>query len=55
MAQLAEQTEALGDDVVLVDRLEVLLARMDEGLLVEIGVRAERDTTMGEWLEGGAG
>ena len=29
-AQLAEQPEALGDDVVLVDRLEVLLARRDE-------------------------
>ena len=27
VAQLAEQAEALGDDVVLVDRLQVLLAR----------------------------
>src|SRR3954447_5193705 len=37
VAQLAEHAEALGDDVVLVDRLEVLLARRDERLVLERG------------------
>ena len=36
-AQLGEQAVALGDDVVLVDRLEVLLARRDEARAVELG------------------
>src|SRR3954469_12235633 len=35
-AQLAEQPEALGDDVVLVDRLEVLLARGDERVVAQV-------------------
>ena len=35
-AQLAEQAVALGDDVVLVDRLEVLLARGDEAVAVQL-------------------
>ena len=37
MAQLAEQPEAVGDDVVLVDRLEVLLAGGDERVVAELG------------------
>src|SRR4051795_8965125 len=36
VAELAEQPEALGDDVVLVDRLEVLLARRDERSVAEL-------------------
>ena len=41
LAQLGEQAVALGDDVVLVDRLEVLLARRDEARAVELaGTRA---------------
>src|SRR4051794_18284119 len=38
VAELAEQPEALGDDVVLVDRLEVLLARGDERRVLERAV-----------------
>src|SRR4051812_8538899 len=38
VAELAEQPEALGDDVVLVDRLEVLLARRDERRVLERAV-----------------
>ena len=41
-AQLAEQPEALGDDVVLVDRLEVLLARRDEGVVAQVAEALER-------------
>ena len=37
MAQLAEQAVAVGDDVVLVDRLEVLLARGDERVVAQLG------------------
>ena len=37
-AQVADQPVALGDDVVLVDRLEVLLARHHEGVVVDIVV-----------------
>ena len=40
VAQLAEQAEALGDDVVLVDRLEVLLAGRDEAVVGELGKRS---------------
>src|SRR3954468_17167831 len=41
VAQLAEHAEALGDDVVLVDRLEVLLAGRDERLVLERGERGD--------------
>ena len=41
-AQLAEQPEALGDDVVLVDRLEVLLARGDERVVGQLREAARR-------------
>ena len=41
-AQLAEQPEALGDDVVLVDRLEVLLAGGDECCVGEARRSARR-------------
>ena len=46
VAHLAEQPEALGHDVVLVDRLEVLLARGDEVSSAELGepVDARRAT-----------
>ena len=37
VAQLAQQPEAVGDDVVLVDRLEVLLARRDERVVAQLG------------------
>ena len=40
-AQLAEQPEALGDDVVLVDRLEVLLAGRDEVVVAEVVQRVD--------------
>ena len=36
-AQLRQQAMALGDDVVLVDRLEVLLARRDEARAIQLG------------------
>jgi len=36
VAQLAEQAEALGDDVVLVDRFEVLVARAHEMRVAEL-------------------
>src|SRR3954469_13532019 len=41
VAQLAEHAEALGDDVVLVNRLEVLLARRHERLVLERRVLAD--------------
>ena len=41
-AQLAEQAVAFGEDVVLVDRLEVLLASGDEAPAVELRERAQR-------------
>ena len=41
-AQLAEQPEALGDDVVLVDRLEVLLARRDERVVAQAAEALDR-------------
>src|SRR3954447_24667100 len=37
-AQLAEQPEALGDDVVLVERLEVLLSRRHERVVAQAAV-----------------
>ena len=41
LTQLAEQTVALGEDVVLMDRLEVLLARRDEAGAVQAGHPSE--------------
>ena len=41
-AQLAEQPEALGDDVVLVDRLEVLLARRHERVVAQAAEALDR-------------
>ena len=39
--EVAEGAVALGDDVVAVDRLEVLLARLDEGVVAELAVSVD--------------
>ena len=48
MPQLAQQPVAVGDDVVLVDRLEVLLARRDERVVAQLGQVVEDYTEMPE-------
>src|SRR3954447_26506251 len=41
-AQFAEPPEALGEDAVLLDRLETLLAGRDEGVVAQVAVALER-------------